>query len=450
MSFLEIPYIDPVTAFSRWAETPWSMLLDSGGDDPNLGRYAYIAVNPYRTLICDSDGVRIDGQTVTGTDPFAILASELAAVPPSTEALPLPFAGGAVGMFGYELGRHIERAPVRHTVGQTEMAVGFYDVVAGFDRQARRAYVVAARPEAWMRAEALAAVLAVAPPLPSIVPGPFLRLRPELDRDAYLDRVRRIVELIGAGEVFQVNFTLRFLALRPKSLRPFDLYRRLKSLNPAPFAAFVHIGDDLTLVSASPERFLSLDCSGRIEARPIKGTRRRSADPGEDAALAAELVASEKDRAENLMIADLLRNDIGRVSVIGSVKVPSLRALESHATVHHLVSVVEGRLRADLGPVDLLRATFPGGSITGAPKVRAMEIIDELEPGPRGPYCGAVGWIGFDRAMDTSIVIRAVTLTRNQVIAQAGGGIVAESDPEAEYAEMMTKVAPALAALAGE
>lgn len=449
MPCLELPYTDPVAAFAPWADTPWSMLLDSGGDDPALARYAYIAVAPYRTLRADRDGVRIDGQPA-GSDPFAALAAELAAFAPSGETMPLPFAGGAVGLFGYELGRHIERVPARHVAGQTEMAVGFYDVIAGFDREARRAWVIAARPEATPRAEALAVRIAAAPPLAAPRLGPAVDPRPELTRDDYLRRVGRIVEKIAAGEVFQVNFTQRFVAPRPATLHPFSLYRRLKALNPAPFAAFVHIGDDLTLVSASPERFLSLGRDGRIEARPIKGTRRRGHGPDEDAALAAELASCEKDRAENLMIADLLRNDIGRVAAIGSVRVPALRALESHATVHHLVSVIEGRLRAGLGPADLLRAAFPGGSITGAPKVKAMEIIDELESGPRGPYCGATGWIGFDGAMDTSIVIRAVTLTRDAVIAQAGGGIVADSDPETEYAEMMTKLAPALAALAGE
>jgi para-aminobenzoate synthetase component I len=269
----------------------------------------------------------------------------------------------------------------------------------------------------------------------------------ELSRDDYMRRVRRIIEYIHAGDVFQVNFTQRFLAPRPAGLRPFDLYRRLRAINPAPFGAFLQLGESLTVASASPERFLALDRHGRIEARPIKGTRRRSPVPEEDAAIAAELAASGKDRAENLMITDLLRNDIGRVARGGSVRVPALLAVESYATVHHLVSVIEGQLRDGLGPIDLLRATFPGGSITGAPKVRAMEIIDELEPAARGPYCGAIGWIGFDGAMDTSIVIRALTLTPEKVIAQAGGGIVADSDPAAEYAEMMAKVSPALTAL---
>jgi para-aminobenzoate synthetase component 1 len=194
---------------------------------------------------------------------------------------------------------------------------------------------------------------------------------------------------------------------------------------------------------------LKLDRMGRVEARPIKGTAQRSADPAEDARAAAALGASVKDRAENLMITDLLRNDIGRVAELGSVSVSALQAVESFATLHHLVSVVEGRLKAGLGPVDLLRATFPGGSITGAPKIRAMEIIDELEPSPRGAYCGAIGWIGFDGAMDTNIVIRSVSLTKEAIIAQAGGAIVADSDPASEYAEMMAKVAPQLAAIGG-
>ncbi len=271
-----------------------------------------------------------------------------------------------------------------------------------------------------------------------------------MERDDYLGRVERAIAYIHAGDVFQVNLTQRFVAARPPGLVPFDLYRRLRAANPAPFAAFLNCGPGLAVASASPERFLALDRDGAIEARPIKGTRPRAADPHADAAAARDLAASGKDRAENLMITDLLRNDIGRVAEIGTVTVPVLYGVESFATLHHLVSVVRGRLRHGLGAVDLLRAAFPGGSVTGAPKVRAMEIIDELEPAPRGAYCGAIGWIGADGAMDTSIVIRAVTVTADQVVVQAGGGIVAESDPAAEYAEMMAKAAPALAVLAGE
>ncbi len=451
MPVIEIPFVDPLAATAAWADDPWTMLLDSGGPDTAGHRHAFLLRDPLHTLLARDGTVLRDGLPVS-VGPFTVLAETLAAVPrplPGTvaETFPVPFAGGAAGLFAYELGRHLERAPARHTAGQVEMAVGIYDVVAAFDRHRGRAWVLAARPDAMPRAEAFARALAAPPPLPPLADPPFLTCRPDLSRAGYLQRVQRIIDYIHAGDIFQANMTQRFVVDRPPGLGDFDVYRRLRVANPAPFAAFLRLGEDLTLASASPERFLSLDATGRIEARPIKGTRPRSTDPAEDSALAAALAASEKDRAENLMITDLLRNDIGRVAAVGSVRVPALHAVESYATVHHLVSVIEGQLRPGLGAVDLLRATFPGGSITGAPKVRAMEIIDELEPAPRGAYCGAVGWIGFDGAMDTSIVIRALSLTPEQIIAQAGGGIVADSDPAAEYAEMMTKVAPALAAL---
>lgn len=431
---ISIPFRDPVVSFAPLAAEPWAMLLDSAGSDPRA-RHVFIAARPARTLF-------------NPADPFSSLRDALGPRRPSAD-LPVPFAGGAVGLFGYELGRHLERAPARHAAQGVEMAVGIYDAIAAFDLAERRAWVIAADETARGKAERLAADIAAAPDLPPPSPAQTLEIRPELTREDYLARVARVIAYIEAGDIFQANFTQRFLAERPSDYAAFDLYRRLRGLNPAPFAAYLRCGADLTVATASPERFLSLDRSGRIEARPIKGTRRRAADPLEDAAIAAELAASIKDRAENLMITDLLRNDIGRVSVTGSVRVSALHAVESYATLHHLVSVVEGRLRAGLGPVDLLRATFPGGSVTGAPKVRAMEIIDELEPAARGAYCGAIGWIGFDGAMDSSIVIRSVSMTRDRIVAQAGGAIVADSDPEAEHAEMMAKIAPALAAMGG-
>jgi len=412
------------------------MLLDSAATDPARGRYAFLAVRPRQTLLDPAD-------------PFAALAEALGPRRPGYPATTLPFTGGAVGLFGYELGRHLERAPRRHARGAGEMAVGIYDVVAGFDLAEGKAWVTAATPDALAKAEQLAAEIEAAPELDPLAPTPAVEMRPELSREDYLVRVARVIDYIRAGDIFQANFTQRFLADRPADYSAFELYRRLRGLNPAPFASYLKCGEGLTVATASPERFLSLDRTGRIEARPIKGTRRREKDPAADALAAAELAASVKDRAENLMITDLMRNDIGRVAVRGSVAVPALHAVESYATLHHLVSVVEAQLQPGLGPVDLLRATFPGGSITGAPKVRAMEIIDELEPAPRGAYCGAIGWIGFDGAMDLSITIRSVALTEGSIVAQAGGAIVADSDPEAEHAEMMAKVAPALAAIGG-
>jgi len=412
------------------------MLLDSAATDPVRGRHAFLAVRPRQTLLDPAD-------------PFAALADALGPRRAGCPGTTLPFTGGAVGLFGYELGRHLERAPRRHAGGPGEMAVGIYDVMAGFDLAEGKAWVTAATPEALPKAEQLAAEIEAAPELAPLAPTPAVEMEPELSREDYLARVARVIEYIRAGDIFQANFTQRFLAYRPADYSAFELYRRLRGLNPAPFASYLKCGEGLTVATASPERFLSLDPTGRVEARPIKGTRRRETDPAADALAAAELAASVKDRAENLMITDLMRNDIGRVAVRGSVAVPALHAVETYATLHHLVSVVEAQLKPGLGPVDLLRATFPGGSITGAPKVRAMEIIDELEPAPRGAYCGAIGWIGFDGAMDLSITIRSVALTRDSIVAQAGGAIVADSDPAAEHAEMMAKVAPALAAIGG-
>lgn len=430
---IPIGFRDPIEAFAPFADDPWSMLLDSASADSWRGRHVFLALQPASTLL-------------DPPDPFRALEQALGPRRAPVGGTTLPFTGGAVGLFGYELGRHLERAPARHAAGGVEMAVGIYDVIAGFDLAEKRAWVVGTDRE---KAERIAATIEAAPSLAEPVAAPALDCRPELSREEYLARVERVIAYIAAGDIFQANFTQRFLAERPEAYSAFELYRRLRAVNPAPFAAYLRCGADLTVATASPERFLKLDRFGRVEARPIKGTAKRSADPAEDAKAAADLAASAKDRAENLMITDLLRNDIGRVAELGSVSVSALHTVESYATLHHLVSVVEGRLRAGLGPVDLLRATFPGGSITGAPKVRAMEIIDELEPAPRGAYCGAIGWIGFDGAMDSSIVIRSVSLTRDEIIAQAGGAIVADSDPAGEHAEMLAKAGPQLAAIGG-
>ncbi|MDQ2104939.1 aminodeoxychorismate synthase component I [Azospirillum isscasi] len=439
---------DPADAFGALSGQPWSMLLDSAAPHPAHGRYSYIAAEPFRTLESLDGRAFLDGQAVDG-DPFAVLAEELARHARPEEAPgPAPFRGGAVGFIGYEAGLRLERVRSRHpnTSGQPDMAFGFYDAVAAFDHAERRAWAIAARPEAEGRARALAARLergAASPP----GPVPASPWRSELARPDYLARVERVLEYIRAGDIYQANFTQRFLAERPAGLDTYALYRRLRAISPAPFAAYLDCGPRLRIASASPERFIRLNAAGEVETRPIKGTRPRYADPAADAAAAAELVASVKDRAENLMITDLLRNDLARVSAVGSVRVPVLYGLESFASVHHLVSVVTSRLRPGLGAVDLLRAALPGGSITGAPKIRAMQIIDELEAARRGAYCGSVAWIGFDGAMDSSIVIRTLSITPDAVIAQAGGGIVADSDPAGEHEEMMVKIRAQLRAL---
>jgi len=278
-------------------------------------------------------------------------------------------------------------------------------------------------------------------------PRPKTIWHPDMDAAAYQNQVARIIEYIRAGDVFQANFTQRFHTDHPAGLTAFALYRQVRARCPAPFSAFLACGQGVHLASASPERFVALDGDGRVQTCPIKGTRPRGATSDEDQRLRQALVASAKDRAENLMICDLLRNDLGRVCCLGSIRVPQLAVARRFASVHHLVSVVEGQLLPGVGPIDLLRATFPGGSITGAPKIRAMEIIHELEVARRGPYCGAIAWIGFDGAMDSSIIIRTLVMAGDRVVAQAGGGIVADSDPVAEYQEMLTKISPLLALL---
>jgi para-aminobenzoate synthetase component 1 len=263
-------------------------------------------------------------------------------------------------------------------------------------------------------------------------------------RAGYEAAVRRAVEYIHAGDCFQVNLSQRLLA--PLREHPLELYGRLRERNPAPFAAYFDLGD-FQILSASPERFVRVYPDGAVETRPIKGTRRRGLLPEEDAALTCDLATSAKDRAENVMIVDLLRNDIGKVCAYGSVRVPRVCEVETFRFVHHLVSEVRGQLRPGLGPLDLLAAAFPGGSVTGAPKVRAMEIIAELEPTARGPYCGCLGWVGFDGAMDTSILIRTFTAGRGWVQFPVGGGVVADSDPAREYEETLYKAAGLLRSL---
>jgi para-aminobenzoate synthetase component 1 len=276
-------------------------------------------------------------------------------------------------------------------------------------------------------------------------PQPRPHWQPELARAEYEARIDRLRDYIRAGDAYQANFTMRFTAPRQAGFSPAAYYAALRARSPAPFAAYLDCGSSV-LCGASPERFLRLTADGLVESRPIKGTAPRHADAGADAAAKAALLASPKERAENLMITDLLRNDLGQVCETGSIAVPELFAVESFAQAHHLVSAVTGRLRAGLNAAELLRASFPGGSITGAPKRRAMEIIDELEAGPRGAYCGALAWIGFDGAMDSAIIIRTMVANADTLFAQAGGGITWDSNPAAEYDEMMLKVTNLLVA----
>jgi para-aminobenzoate synthetase component I len=275
-------------------------------------------------------------------------------------------------------------------------------------------------------------------------PAPFLKgLTSNFESASYLDTVRRAIDYIHAGDCFQVNLAQRLLY--PAKGSPIDLYLRLRRCNPSPFAGYLDMGD-FVLASTSPERFLRVE-KGEVETRPIKGTRPRSPDSVQDSSQIRELLDSPKDHAENIMIVDLLRNDLGRVCEYGSVRVPAVCRLETYQFVHHLVSEVRGRLRSDKGPIDLLRAAFPGGSVTGAPKIRAMEIIAELEPTGRGPYCGSLAYLGFDGSMDSNLLIRTCTIGQGWVQFPVGGGIVADSDPQREYDETWDKAQGIIRAL---
>ncbi len=428
------------------ADLPGLVFLDSARPGGPLGRYSFLAADPIHRIEAKNGRVTLDGESVDG-DPFAVTQRLLARYPVAPRPDLPPFQTGLAGFFGYDLRHHLERLPAHATDDQPfpDLCLGFYDVVVAVDHELQRCTVMSSGypatgsdrlGRARIRLDAMVARLRSARPMADIADWSIVA-KPDLDRGTVEAMVRKTIDYIEAGDIYQANITHRFRATLPPDLDRLALYRELRRRNPATFAAYLDFGET-AILSSSPERFLKLR-DGCVETRPIKGTRPRGATAAEDAAQAAALLASEKDHAENLMIVDLLRNDLSRVCEIGSVKVPVLCGLESYATVHHLVSVVTGTLLPGHDAVDLLRATFPGGSITGAPKIRAMEIIAELEPNRRGPYCGSIGYLGADGSMDTSIVIRTYCILGNELSFQVGGGIVADSDPAAEYAETLDK-----------
>ncbi len=344
-----------------------------------------------------------------------------------------------MGYLAYELGRHIEKLPgtAVDDLGLPELCFAFYDRVLAHDYREERTWLAAVHPEdpgAVLR-EARLALEAEPPDYPSPGGAREASFVSNFTREEYLEAVRRVKEYILAGDIYQANLSQRFRA--PLREHPWTLYRRLRRLNAAPFAAYFNAVEGQVL-SSSPERFLK-GTGRRVETRPIKGTRRRSSDPEEDRRLAEELQASAKDRAELSMIVDLERNDLGRVCEYGSVQVEEHAVIEHYATVHHLVSTVVGELHEGRDVVDLLKASFPGGSITGAPKIRSMEIIDELEPTARSVYTGSIGYLGYNGDFDLNIAIRTVIVKGDAAYFQVGGGIVADSVPDDEYQETLDK-----------
>jgi para-aminobenzoate synthetase component I len=440
MTVLSIPYREPAAAFMAFAEDRHAALL--GGSGGLAGDcVSLVAANPVEVIEAVPPGRQ------AGHDPFEALEEVWQRHRRSGNGL--PFIGALIGYLGYELGGYLEKLPPPKSdyIRVPAMSFAAYDTAALFDRRRRTAAVIG--PDEAKAARFAARLTAAPMELPPPAPVPSLTWRAEQSREEAEAGIARIIDYICAGDVYQVNYTQRFVARRPAGLSDFDLFRRLAAISPAPYSAFLRCGD-VSILSASPERFVALDGEGLVTAEPIKGTRRRDGDPARDARLARELQESVKDNAENLMIVDLMRNDLSRICEPHSVDVPHLNRLQSFSHVHHLVSTVTGRLQAGASPIDVLRATFPGGSITGAPKIRAMEIIRELEPFPRGAYCGAYGWIGFDGRADLAMTIRTLTVTPEWVMAQAGGGIVADSTPVAEYEESLVKVAPLLRAGLGE
>lgn len=446
MHVIEIEFCDPLRAAYALSKLPYLTFFDSAARDEKLGRYSFVAADPFATFEARK------AESGWPSRLKAVLAQYKAERLPG---LP-PFQAGAAGLFSYELGRSLERLPEPQfdPLGFPDLSLGLYDTVAAFDLVERRGFIIstgfpeqdatARKLRACGRARSFAALIEAAAPLPDPGPTSLCGWTSNFNRTGYEQMVREAVERILAGDIFQANLSQRFEASVPPDFDHFGFYSALRTRNPAPFAAFLnHPG--FIIASASPERFLRVE-GGLVETRPIKGTRRRFRDGVLDSLQGRALRESRKDRAENVMIVDLLRNDLSKVCVPGSVKVPQLCGLETFASVHHLVSAVTGILKGGLGPADLLAAAFPGGSITGAPKVRAMEIITEMEGYARGPYCGAIGYIGFDGTMDTNIVIRTASFRRGTCVVQAGGGIVTASDPAAEYEETLDKARSIFAA----
>jgi para-aminobenzoate synthetase component 1 len=428
---ISAPWRDPVWAAAPWRDDPFACAMISGGQ---AGRWSYLLRDPDATLTVTPDDAR---------DPFAALA-ELVGPPRAVDPDGPPFQGGVVGLAAYELGDRVERLDLPRT-GWPDLACARYPGLLAFDHLQRRVLAIGrGGSQSFARARAEAALAWLDAASPAIHEGVLCDALSVSDGQAYEAAVAEVVERIVGGEIFQANIARAWTGRLAAGAHPFDLFARLRADSPAPFSAYLRL-PGRALVSNSPERFLKVSGDDlSIETRPIKGTRPRGADQAEDARLIAELSASAKDRAENLMIVDLMRNDLARVSPPGSVAVPELFKVETFANVHHLVSTVTGKLAPGLAAADLLRAAFPPGSITGAPKVQAMKVIAQLETA-RGPYCGSLFWAGVDGALESSVLIRTVGLEQDpagwRLEARAGAGIVADSDPHAERLETEAKFA---------
>ena len=459
---IKIKMIDPIlsllqieilpyshTEFSSWftpfSHQEWAMLLQSAANNHPDNRFDILVADPIATLVTQNSQTTVtyaDGRQESYTsDPFLLLKNLQADLLPERPTHDtLPFLGGALGYFAYDLGREIEQLPTVaiNELSVPDMAVGLYDWALIFDHQTKTLSLITEKNSTrrdWFFAQYKTECITQSA-LFSLTSPWFSNMT----QDEYAQKFNSVQEYICAGDCYQINLAQRFHAEYQGD--EWEAYQYLVKRNGAPFSAFLRL-PELSVLSVSPERFLSCHQS-HIETKPIKGTRPRHPDPITDKQYADELQNAPKDRAENLMIVDLLRNDIGRVSKPGSVKVPALFAIESFPAVHHLVSTITGTLEENYQAIDLLRASFPGGSITGAPKIRAMEIIEELEPHRRHLYCGSIGYISRCGTMDTSITIRTLTATQGRIYAWSGGGLVADSEMSSEYQETLDKLSKIL------
>ena len=440
--------------FSHFAHQPWSMLLDSANSQHTDGRFDIIVADPVATCVFKDQVTRLwhrKSGKVNQSDqpPLVALESLIDQYIPSTvdsDDSELPFKVGAMGFWGYDLGRQFETLPESNAdeYSAPDMALGVYTWSLIKDNQQGTFYLCSLGGYPHPSSEDFQA-LAEKPGLHA----PFSLSsdwQGNMNKQQYVDKLHQIHQYLLAGDCYQVNMAQRFSAKYQGSA--WQGYLKLRNSNKAPFSAYIQLPEQAVL-SISPERFLSLK-DNRVQTKPIKGTRPRAKDQQQDQRNIKALQNSQKDQAENLMIVDLLRNDISRTCKAGSVDVPELFAIESFAAVHHLVSTVTGELAEDHSALDLIKNAFPGGSITGAPKIRAMEIIDELEPNRRNIYCGSIGYLGINQDMDTSICIRTLLCENDTLYCWAGGGIVVDSEAESEYQECFDKVSKILPILAGE
>ena len=433
----ELPYqADPIPRLESVRALGAPVLLDSADRRNQLGRYSILCAGPLLQIIDDQPAAQVQQH----------LRAALQQLGPARWPgdLRLPFGAGLVGYLAYDYGRQLESLPclARHDIALPDLSFGLYDWSVVSDHQLQRCWLVCHPQVPSAREQALLRQLDsnAAPRQAFSLCEPFAA---EQGKAQYAEAFARVQDYIHAGDCYQINLAQRFSSRYQGD--PLSAYCALRERSPTPFSDYLEMAGG-TLLSLSPERFIEVQ-NGRVETRPIKGTRPRGSSPQQDQALAEELQSCEKDRAENLMIVDLLRNDLGRSCEPGSIRVPELFSLESYPNVHHLVSSITGRLRSDSDTIDLLMRAFPGGSITGAPKIRAMQIIEELEPVRRSLYCGSVGYLGCEGQMDFNIAIRSLVCHEGSIYCWGGGGVVADSELDAEYQETLTKVGNLLDAL---